>query len=263
MVIGLNRFRQHFAPYANQYVLIGGTACTVIMQESGLDFRATKDLDIVLYVEALNVNFATAFWDFIQEGGYQNRQRSTGKEVFYRFASPSISDYPSMIELFSRIPDNVKFSGKGHLTPIPINETIASLSAILLDEDYYNFIHLGKQQIKDLSILDAVHLIPLKARAYLDLMGRKRNGESIDEKDIRKHKNDVIRLYQLLSANSRKELPPPIKNDMSFFLNHIKNDKSIDCKSLGLKNVDAQRIIEILGRIYGISFDVLAANNPI
>lgn len=59
MVIGLNRFRQHFAPYANQYVLIGGTACTVIMQESGLDFRATKDLDMVLYVEALNSNIKT------------------------------------------------------------------------------------------------------------------------------------------------------------------------------------------------------------
>lgn len=89
MVTGLNRFRQHFASYADQYVLIGGTSCTVIMQEAGLDFRATKDLDLVLYVEALNLNFASAFWKFIEEGGYQNRQRSTGKEVFYRFTSPT------------------------------------------------------------------------------------------------------------------------------------------------------------------------------
>lgn len=253
MVIGLNRFRQHFAPYTNQYVLIGGTACTVIMQESGLDFRATKDLDIVLYVEALNFDFASAFWKFIEEGGYQNRQRSTGKEVFYRFASPSTNDYPSMIELFSRIPDNIKFSGQGHLTPLPISGTVASLSAILLDDDYYNFIHLGKQRINDLSVLDSLHLIPLKARAYIDLITRKQNGENIDEKDIRKHKNDVIRLYQLLSANSRKELPRSIKNDMLFFLNDIKNDNSIDCKNLGLKNVDVCKIIEILGGIYGIT----------
>lgn len=42
MVIGLNRFRLHFAPFSNQYVLIGGTACTVIMQDSGLDFRSIK-----------------------------------------------------------------------------------------------------------------------------------------------------------------------------------------------------------------------------
>lgn len=87
MVMGLNRFRQHFAPYTNQYVLIGGTACTLLMQESGLDFRSIKGLDIVLYVEALNVNFAIDFWRFIAEGGYQNRQHSTGKEVF--FASPN------------------------------------------------------------------------------------------------------------------------------------------------------------------------------
>ena len=256
MVIGLNCFKQHFAPYANQYVLIGGTACSVIMQESGLDFRATKDLDIVLYVEALNLNFASAFWKFIEEGGYQYRQRSTGKEVFYRFATPTSSNYPSMIELFSRIPDNVKFFGKGHLTPLPINETIASLSAILLDDVYYDFIHLGKQQINDLSVLDAIHLIPLKARAYIDLKRRKQNGESVNEKDIRKHKNDVIRLYQLLSAKSRKDLPPTIKNDMSFFLNDIKNDNLINCKNLGLKNVDAHKIIQILGGIYGISLDV-------
>lgn len=61
MVNGLEHFRKHFAPYVDQYVLIGGTACTVIMQEAGLDFRATKDLDIVLYVEALHENFVRAF----------------------------------------------------------------------------------------------------------------------------------------------------------------------------------------------------------
>ena len=185
--------------------------------------------------------------------GYQNHQHSTGKEVFYRFATPAAADYPSMIELFSRIPGNIKFSGKGHLVPIPINETVASLSAILLDDDYYKFIHLGKQQINDLSVLDAIHLIPLKARAYIDLKGRKQNGEDINEKDIRKHKNDVIRLYQILSANSRKELPPPIKNDMIFFLNDIKNDKSIDCKNLGLKHTNIDNIAKTLSIIYEIS----------
>lgn len=48
------------------------------------------------------------------------------------------------------------------LTPIPMDEAVASLSAILLDEDYYRFIHSGKLQINDLSILSAAHLIPIK-----------------------------------------------------------------------------------------------------
>ncbi len=250
MVIGLDRFKQHFEAYKNQYVLIGGTACSVIMHESGLDFRATRDLDIVLHVEALDKNFADAFWKFIHNGGYQNRQRSTGKEIFYRFSVPSKTDYPSMIELFSRIPDAVNLSGKGHLTPIPIHESIVSLSAILLDDSYYNFIQSGKRDINNLSILDALHLIPLKARAFLDLTEQKKMGVHIDEKDIRKHKNDVIRLYQLLSPSSRIELTPLLKNDMATFLSIIKSDRSIDCGNLGLKNVTPQKIAEVLSEIY-------------
>lgn len=252
MIIGLDRFRKHFAPYADQYVLIGGTACTIVMQEAGFDFRATKDLDIVLYVEALHENFAKAFWLFVEEGGYVNRQHSTSRDIFYRFSSPIKSDYPTMLELFSRIPNGIKLSKQGHLTPIPIDESIASLSAILLDEDYYHFIHSGKIKINDLPILDATHLIPIKARAYLDLVNRKMNGEKIDDRDIRKHKNDIIHLFQLLSPDNRIKLPVPIQTDLHIFLKKIKDGPFIDCKSLGLKNTNQQKIIEILSKIYGI-----------
>ena len=48
MVRGLDVFRRHFAGHTDQFVLIGGTAATLAMAEAGLDFRATKDLDIVL-----------------------------------------------------------------------------------------------------------------------------------------------------------------------------------------------------------------------
>lgn len=252
MVNGLERFRVHFAPYVDQYVLIGGTACSVIMQDAGLDFRATKDLDIVLYVEALHENFVKAFWQFVEEGGYQNRQHSTSKEIFYRFSSPNSRDYPSMLELFSRVPDKVNLSRQRHLTPIPMDEAIASLSAILLDEDYYHFIHSGKLQINNLSILSAAHLIPIKARAYIDLIDRKKNGEKIDERDIRKHKNDVIRLFQLLSPDNRIRLPLSIENDFRIFLNGIRKDPAIDCRNLGLKHTNVNMIIDILQEIYNI-----------
>ena len=38
MVKGLDVFRRHFEHYTDRYVLIGG----VVMEEAGLDFRATK-----------------------------------------------------------------------------------------------------------------------------------------------------------------------------------------------------------------------------
>jgi hypothetical protein len=40
---------------------------------------------------------------------------------------------------------------------------------------------------------------------------------------------------------------------MSAFLNHLKNDQAIDCKNLGLKNIDAHKIIGILEEIYDLA----------
>jgi hypothetical protein len=72
-VRGLELFRTWFKDYTDQYILIGGTAATLAMQEAGLEFRATKDLDIVLHVEALTPGFGVAFWKFIDSGGYAIR----------------------------------------------------------------------------------------------------------------------------------------------------------------------------------------------
>ncbi len=60
MVRGLEIFQERFAACVDQYVLIGGTAASLTMEEAGLEFRATKDLDIVLHVEALTPAFGEA-----------------------------------------------------------------------------------------------------------------------------------------------------------------------------------------------------------
>jgi formylmethanofuran dehydrogenase subunit E len=60
MVKGIDQFKAHFAGFADRYILIGGAACYLAMEEAGLDFRATKDLDIVLRVEALDSEFVGA-----------------------------------------------------------------------------------------------------------------------------------------------------------------------------------------------------------
>lgn len=252
MVKGLDYFKEHFADYGDRYVLIGGTACMLVMEEVGIDFRATKDLDIVLYVEALDSDFVSHFWKFVRTGGYQNKQRSTGKEIFYRFSSPSNRESPAMLELFSRVPKTMQLREGSHLTPIPVTEAITSLSAILLDEDYYRFIHAGKQIIRNLSVIGAGHLIPLKARAWIDLMDRKSAGASIDERDIRKHKNDIIRLYQLLSLASNIPMPQSLRQDFKQFLDRITYD-SVTLKHLGLKQVDFNEMLHNLRKIYGVT----------
>lgn len=60
---GLETFKQYFQEYEDHYVLIGGAACDVIFsEEDGSSFRATKDLDMVLIVEALTLEFGEQFW---------------------------------------------------------------------------------------------------------------------------------------------------------------------------------------------------------
>jgi hypothetical protein len=40
-VRGLAKFRAQFRSYVGQYVRIGGAACDLLMEEAGLEFRAT------------------------------------------------------------------------------------------------------------------------------------------------------------------------------------------------------------------------------
>lgn len=47
MVQGIESFRAWFKAFGDCYTVIGGTACDLLMTESGNEFRATKDIDIV------------------------------------------------------------------------------------------------------------------------------------------------------------------------------------------------------------------------
>ena len=53
MVTGFKSFQEWFKGYEQQYTIIGGTACDLLMSDEGLDFRATKDIDLVLIIEAV------------------------------------------------------------------------------------------------------------------------------------------------------------------------------------------------------------------
>lgn len=81
MVRGLAKFKERLGAYADQYTLIGGAACDLLMDEAGLTFRATKDLDIVLCVERLRADFVDAFWEFVKVGQYEHKESAEGKKT--------------------------------------------------------------------------------------------------------------------------------------------------------------------------------------
>lgn len=144
-MIAIDSFKQYLKGFENQYVIIGGTACELLMSDQELDFRATKDIDMVLIVETLSKEFGEIFWKYVQDAGYQHINKSTDKAEFYRFSNPKLPNYPKMIELFSKKQDWFLPKIDQNIAPIHVDDEISSLSAILLDDNYYAFLRDGMQ----------------------------------------------------------------------------------------------------------------------
>lgn len=251
MVTGFTRFKEKFQGFEDQYVVIGGTACDLLMENEDMTFRATKDVDIVLIIESITAEFGKAFWEYIKEAEYEHKNKSTGSTQFYRFTSPKSKEYPFMIEIFSKKPEFIALDEKAVLTPLPIDDEISSLSAILLNDAYYDLLKGGQVILDGIPVLKEVCLIPFKAKAWLDLTERKESGEPVDSKNIKKHKNDVFRLGQLITEDSRQTLDEEIAVDMKRFLNEMEKE-NIDFKALGIRGFTQKSIISLLRKCYGI-----------
>ena len=246
MVKGIERFREYFRGFTDQYVLIGGAACDISFESNNADFRATRDLDVVLIVEALTREFGQRFWEFIRDGGYQNRAKSSGKTQFYRFDKPAQEGFPLMIELFART--DYFLEGGGELTTIHIDDSVSSLSAILLNDAYYQTLLRGRDIIDGFSILKHSWLIPFKAKAWLDLNARRQRGEHVDSRDLKKHRNDSIRMTAELVLE-RCELPGEVREDMADFIESM-NVSDQEIKNLKLRGVRAEDIRQLLVDTY-------------
>ena len=133
-----------------------------------------------------------------------------------------------MIELFARRPGNLDLPEDAILTRIPVDQDIVSLSAILLDDFYFEALQAAKRQVDGVTIIDETLLIPFKARAVLDLINRSATGGNVDRKDIRKHRNDVFRLAQLLPQDARIALPEPVRRDLRDFVELAHADETLD-----------------------------------
>jgi hypothetical protein len=249
MVRGFESFKSWFQGYEEQYTIIGGTACDILMAEEKLDFRATKDIDLVLILEAITPDFGARFWNYIVEGQYQHCNKSTGAPQFYRFSQPKSSEFPVMIELFSRRADAIQLPADATLTPLPIDEDISSLSAILLDDNYYEFLRNGNMIIGGVTVLGPAYLIPFKSKAWLDLSERRQNGEHVDSKNIRKHKNDVFRLTELINPELKIMTPESVRKDIKDFIDRMK-EENVDLKQLGIVGRTKEDILRELSKIY-------------
>lgn len=67
----------------------------------------------------------------------------------------------------------------------------------------------------------------------MDLTNRKAAGEHVDSKNIKKHKNDVFRLTELIDPTVKITAPQGVYTDVQEFVQRMQSE-SIDMKQLGL-----------------------------
>lgn len=248
MVKGMQIFREAFYGYEDCYTIIGGTACDILMEQANLNFRATRDIDMILLIENRFEEFGEVLWKFIQNGDYRCGWKSSEKLHFYRFTEPRDPDYPIMIELFSKDPGYYLHEGNRILTPLHISEEVASLSAIMLNDDYYQFMLDGRKVVDGVGVLGAQHLIPFKMRAWLDLCRRKNEGEHVNSADIKKHKNDVFRLMNIINPDEVVATPETIRQDIKRFIEKMPEER-INMKNIGL-DMELEEALQVLKKVY-------------
>ncbi len=232
MIKGLDHFTNYFADNADDFVVIGGVAAHEIMGMAGLEFRATKNIDLVIIARPAAA-FCQKLVAYIEAGRYEVRQSKEGKPAYYRFMKPKESGYPVQIEIFSRRPEDLVLRDDQHIIPITETSAGADLSAILLEDDYFELIKSTMQRIKGLPIASTEAVMALKSRAFNDLNDRKAAGDtSVSNDEIKKHRNDILRLSQALSQQAKIQLSGLPKAHMSRFLDEIAATDNTELKQL-------------------------------
>lgn len=226
-MVGLDKFREAFADFSENYVIIGGTACDIVMTGTVVRPRATHDIDMIVVVENMTHDFGLRFWNFIREAGYRPERRKTevgnpAKYELYRFVDGK-DGYPEMIELLSRHPDVLGEPKHLVIEPLPLSEDLSSLSAIIMDDDFYHFTIDHSVLTNGIRHADPVALIALKAKAYLNLIEEKRKGGHINTRNIKKHRSDVLKNAVLVEA-TQVIAPQSIVSCIREFVTAIRSD---------------------------------------
>ena len=220
--------------------------------------RATDDIDMILVIEKMTPEFGQRFWEFIDEGKYENLQRKReDKEPvteLFRFLEPK-NGFPVQIELLSKYPDVLGVPTGFHLTPIPVGEEIPSLSAILLDEEYYRHTIDSSIIEEGICIANPLSLLCLKVKAFLNLTEEKKINPNVRSADIKKHRDDVFKLLAMrIDPFTPVELSATMKDEMSVFINTMEEslpNQSLR-ESLQRTDDDIRGFLGIMKEIFGI-----------
>ena len=254
---GLDKFKEAFADFTDNYVIIGGSACEITMMDTEVKPRATHDIDMIVIVEKMSAEYGERFWQFVREAGYRPEKRKqkegeSPKYELYRFVDGK-PGYPEMIELLSRHPDILGEPKEYVIEPLIIGDDVSSLSAIIMDDNFYHFTIEHSLITNGVRHADSAALIALKTRAYLNLLQDKASGKHVNTKDIRKHRSDVLKNVVIMPTGE-VSAPESIVTCIKEFVESIRNDwdnlSSPLAKSLGQDENFIDALLEQLNNLF-------------
>ncbi len=257
MIAKIQRFCSFFSEHKDCYALLGGAACSVWYMNRRPHFRPTKDVDVVLLIEALsqNASFMERFHEFIERYAYHGESCGLNEQGHLRMFR-LLTDHPEVpaqIEILSRKGDIPLLPPHRHTAPLIIENRHTYLSCILMDDEYYHFLRHHVTLREGIPVPTKASLIALKIKAYLNLRevretatDEKQKQNTIpSEQEMNKHMKDVFFLLTgVQPSEDSTTIPDAIAHDVRQFEKLVRDSVSwIDiAQSLRAHGLDKQLV---------------------
>ncbi len=231
----IKHFCSFFKDFKDCYTLIGGAACTIWYIDQLPNFRATRDVDIVLILENLDSGFTARFHQYMKQYEYHGTaigMDELKRTCMYRLQSDNPL-VPPQIEILSRRPEESLLPLHLHSAPLKVESEYTYLSCILMNDEYYDFL---KEQIiysDDIPLPKKAAIIALKIKAYLNIEETRITATKEDieqrklpnEEEMNKHRNDVFfLLLDILPNKEALNVPQNLTNDIQAFVMQMQGE---------------------------------------
>lgn len=211
---GLSHFEHYFRELKENYVVVGGFA-TIMLLDKEMDAhgKATYDIDLVL-LTTTSTQMADKIKSYVKEGGYTIQKGQKEEYQYFRFVDPEVDGFAKEIELFAAEEYGIELDEGQRIIPIDPDEGLYSLSAIMLDKEYFEMIKNNIVDIDGVPCSNSQATILLKMSAMYDLYHR-------EDKKWKKHRRDILKLALLLTGDERIVLTGRMIDDVNFFMEHL------------------------------------------
>ncbi|MFV0482071.1 MAG: hypothetical protein ACK5LP_08810 [Campylobacteraceae bacterium] len=241
----MRHFQEYFKDLDNFYVVVVGFATLMLLDSEFENHgKATFDIDLVL-LTSNSLEMTQRVKRYMKEGKYTVQIGEKERFKYYRFTKPQKDGFAKEIELVALNENHLELDDMQRIIPIDAEEGLYSLSAIILDVEYFEMIknNIEKKLIAPCTNTQAT--IMLKISAFYDLKNRG------DEK-YKKHRRDILKLSLLLTGDEEIKLVGRMQQDFDAFIHHIEDE--VDNKML--KSIvseffiEKEEVIEVLQKVF-------------